>query len=85
MADDQDNVDNVCDRIDAATKDSDNETVYAALICIWTYRMSLEHCDHSREAVIRHLKESLSDILRNANREAAARAAREGEHAMTCH
>jgi hypothetical protein len=79
MDDDQDHICRACDRIDAATKNDDNETVYAALICIFTYRMSLEGCDHFREAIAQHLTESVPEMLANANREAAARK-HEGKH-----
>ena len=83
MDDDQDRVSRACDRIDAATKDDDNETVYAALITIFTYRMSLEGCDHSREALAQHLTETVPDMLRNANREAKRK--HEGEHPLAHH
>jgi len=78
MDDDQDRICHACDRIDAATKNDDNETFYAAMICMFTYRMSLEGCDHLRETIVQHFKESLPEILANANRE-AARDAREGK------
>jgi hypothetical protein len=81
MAYNQDQFSRACDRIDAATKDDDNETFYAAMICVFTYRMSLENCDHARETIVQHLIESLPEILANANREAARDIrTREGNH-----
>jgi hypothetical protein len=83
MAYNQDQFSRACDRIDAATKNDDNETFYAAMICVFTYRMSLEGCDHARETIVQHFIESLPDMLRNANREAARRArSREGNHPL---
>jgi hypothetical protein len=81
---DDEEVCHACDRIDAATKDNDNETVYAALIALLTYRMSTEGCDHARETIVQHFKESLPEILANANRAAAQDArTREGKHMLT--
>jgi hypothetical protein len=84
MAYKQDQFSRACDRIDAATKDNDNETFYAAMIAVFTYRMSMEGCDHARETIVQHFIESLPEILANANREAARRV-RKGEPAIICH
>jgi len=86
MAYKQDQFSRACDRIDAATKDNDNETFYAAMIAVFTYRMSTEGCDHARETIVQHFIESLPEILANANREAARRARSHArEPAITCH
>jgi hypothetical protein len=68
-------VSSLCDRINAASKNDDNETVFEALIIMFTYRMSLGSCDHYREAAAQHLTESIPEMLANANREAARRVA----------
>jgi hypothetical protein len=83
MAYNQDQFSRACDRIDAATKDDDNETFYASMIAVLTYRMSTEGCDHARETIVQHFIESLPEILANANREAARRArSHEGKHPL---
>jgi hypothetical protein len=74
MANSKDRISRLCDRIDAASKNDDNETVFEALIIMFTHRMSLGNCDHYREAVAQHLTESIPEMLHNANREAARRA-----------
>ena len=73
MANSKDHVSRLCDRIDAASKNEDNETVFEALIIMFTYRMSLGSCDHYREAAAQHLTDSIPEMLANANREAARR------------
>ena len=85
MANSKDRVSRLCDRIDAASKDEDNETVFEALIIMFTYRMSLGSCDHYREAAAQHLTESIPEMLANANREAAARTRAGDVSAVTCH
>jgi len=85
MDDDYDKlVSKACDRIDAATRDFDNETMFDALIAMFTYRMSRVVCDDCRAVIARHLKQSIPDMLANANREAAAHM-RDGERALHTH
>jgi hypothetical protein len=84
MVDDQDRVSNICDRIEGAIQDSDdNEDILGALIAVITFHMSLL-CLDCRKDVARTLKHCVPEMLAKANA-AAAQRAREGEHTTLCH
>jgi hypothetical protein len=83
MADDQDRVSNICDRIEGAIQHSDDsEDIFAALIAVFTFHMS-HVCPECRKTIARTLKQSVSDMLHRANAAAALRT-REGERTITC-
>jgi hypothetical protein len=84
MADNQDRVSNLCDRIEGAIQDSDDtEDIFAALIAVFTLHMS-HFCPECRKTIARTLKQSVPDMLHRANAAAALRAS-EGERTTTCH
>jgi len=77
--------DDLCNRIARMIRDDDDPSdVFNALGDLYTFQMSLLPCPHCRRQAARALKQSIPDMLRTADREAAEHASA-GELAYTCH